>query len=668
MLAGAVALTALWFSLSAGERSGSGGESTHTQDLTFTRDVAPIIFTNCGPCHRPGGSAPFSLLSYQAVEGRAKQIAIVTRTRYMPPWLPEPGHAEFVGARRLGDAQIDTIRRWVDQGRIEGNPSDLPQVPTHKDGWQLGPPDLVLEMPRPYTLPAGGTDVFQNFVFPVAITSRRYVRAMEILPGNKKVLHHASVSIDRSGLARQIEAEDPDVGFSGMGVKFESRSFEPQGHFLSWKPGTPPPVEPQDMAWTLEKGTDLVLNTHMKPSGKPESVQASIGLYFTDTPPTKFPIVLQLEHDGAIDIPPGVKDFLVTDEYPLPLDVDVLGVYPHAHFLGKEVRGIATLPGGEEIPLITIKKWNPDWQGEFRYTKPVHLPKGTVLTMRWTYDNSEGNERNPNVPPKRVRFGNETSDEMSHLWVQLLPREAEGRKTLQEALMLAKLRKYPHDFQANLNLGIVLQSMGRLPEATVQYRKALLIKPGDAAAENSLGAALLSAGTSTGSLEEAIGHFRAALRTRPNYPDASYNLGSALLASGNPEEAIVLFRRILSESPDDADAHDRLGSAYILLGSDREAVSHLEAALRINPMHASAHYSLGFIQARTGDLAQAATHLESALRIRPNDVRAHNALGSVYEKQGRLGEAIAHFEASLRFDPGNDDAREGLERARERHR
>src|SRR5262249_2005604 len=278
----------------------------------------------CAACHHPGGAGPFSLLEFRDVKKRAKQIVTLTESRYMPPWLPEPGYGEFADARRVGDDHIKIIQQWVAQGAIQRELADLPPAAKFHEGWQLGQPDLIIKMPQPYMLPAGTSDVFRNFVIPIPITKTRYVKAVELLPGDKKIFHHANILIDRTGASRRRDAQDPEVGFGGMDVAIEAESFDPDSHFLFWKPSSSPWVEPEGMAWRADPGTDLVLNLHMQPSGKPETIQAEVGLYFTDRPTTKFPMLLQLEHDGAIDIPPGKKDFVITDEFTLPVDVDVL--------------------------------------------------------------------------------------------------------------------------------------------------------------------------------------------------------------------------------------------------------------------------------------------------------------------------------------------------------
>jgi tetratricopeptide (TPR) repeat protein/mono/diheme cytochrome c family protein len=635
--------------------------SRPSRPLTFNKDIAPIIFQNCAECHHTGGPAPFSLLSYQDVKKRAKQIASVTRSRYMPPWLPEPGYGEFAGERRLSDAQISTLQQWVEQGTAEGVAADLPPAPKLNDGWQLGQPDLIVKMPRPYLLQAGGTDVFRNFVIPIPVSTTRYVKAVEILPGNKKVVHHANILIDRTQSFRRLDEQDAEVGFAGMDVRIESENFEPDSHFLFWKPGTPPATEPENMTWRLDKGTDLILNMHLQPSGKPEVIQPSIGLYFSDKPPTRYPMLLQLENDGAIDIPAGKKDFVITDEYQLPLDVDVLGVYPHAHYLGKDIQAIAMLPDGTKKWLIRIKDWDINWQAVYRYVQPMFLPKGTTISMRYTYDNSADNPRNPNHPPKRVMAGDRSSDEMGHLWIQVLPRGRDDQRlVLQESLMRQRLRKYPNDFTAHFNLGGALQSMGKLEEAISTYRQALRIKADDAVARNSLGTALQT----MGKLEEAISEYREALRIRPDYVNAHYNLGTSLLSLGKPEEAVSHFQEVLRIGPEDADVYNDLGSALAIQGEMAQAAVQFEKALRLNPGHANAHYNLGKVFAIQGNLAQAAAHFEQALRSDPENADAHNDLGEVLAMQGNLAQAVTHFERALRINPEHTSARENLERVR----
>ena len=589
---------------------------------TFARDVAPILYRNCAPCHHPGGPGPFTLLSFDDARRRARQIVKVTTSRYMPPWPPERGHGRFVGERGLSDAEIATLAAWQRAGLPEGDRSALPPVPTFTTGWQLGTPDLVLTPPGPFTLPAEGADTFWNVVLPASVDRARYVRAIEILPGNRQVAHHANVVLDRSGMGRLLDAKTPGVGFPGMDIEVASDTFEPDSHFLFWKPGTPPMPEPADMAWRLDPSTDLILNMHLQPSGRPERITPAIGLYFTDTAPTRVPMLLQLEHDGALDIPGGDTAFTVTDELQLPVDVQVLGLYPHAHYLGKIIEGTARLPDGSTRSLIRIPDWDLNWQAVYQLAAPVDLPRGTVLSMRWTYDNSAANPRNPNTPPRRVGAGNRSSDEMAHLWVQVLPRHASERLALQEALMRARLRKYPGDFIALANLGAVLQSSGRVEAAIETLAAAVRARPDHAAVRNNLGAALLAAGRT----DEAITEFMRTLRIHPQYLDAAYNLGTAFLARNRAREAIVYLERVARARPDDPQALATLGSALALAGRFEASRATLSRALDLAPDDARTHFNLGLLEARRGNRDGAIQHFDSAVRLDPSNAEAAAAL------------------------------------------
>lgn len=519
--------------------------------VTFHRDIAPILYKKCAPCHRPGEAGPFPLLSYADVGKRAQQIAVVTRNRYMPPWLPEHGYGDFAGELRLSEQQIQTIGAWVRQGAPEGSAAEAAAPPKFTEGWQLGQPDLILEAPAPFSVPASGPDVYWNFVFRPSVPARRFVRAMEIRPGDRRLVHHANLLIDRTG-----SAEPP--GFPGMDLTIMRSPFDPDSHFLFWKPGSPPHVEQDGFGWRLDPGNELVLNTHLQPSGKPEQVQPSIGLYFTDKPQTKFPLLLELENDRALDIPPGSANFLMSDDFRLPMDVDVLAIYPHAHYLGKLLEAYATLPDGSRKWLIRIPNWNPNWQAVYDYREPVFLPTGSIISMRYHYDNSAANPRNPNSPPKRVRGGNQSTDEMGDLWLQVLPRGAgDRRRELQEALLQHRLTQDPNDFEANFNLGAVMLSRLDPQGAVTMLRAAVRMEPARADARNMLGLALAATGRSV----EAIAQFEAALKSKPDYASARFNLANALVKSGRLDEAITDYRRVIQEFPNDPLPKARLQEA-----------------------------------------------------------------------------------------------------------
>jgi len=568
--------------------------------ITFNHDIAPIMFHSCTTCHRPGEAAPFSLLTYSDAKKHAHQIVDVTKSRIMPPWLPEPQELKFADEMRLSDAEINLIERWVEQGAVEGSPADLPPQPKFVQGWRLGKPDLILTAEKPLVLPPQGTDTYWNFIFPVPIHETRWVKAVEIRPGDKQYVHHANILVDRAGASRSRESE-PGAGFGGMEIRIDSAVFDPDSHLLFWKPGTIPSVEPEGMALRLDKGTDLILNTHLQPSGKPEVIQPSIGLYFTPRAATKFPMLLQLENDLKLDIPAGDKNFLVTDEFTLPVDVDLMAIYPHAHYLGKDIQALATLPDGTKKTLIHIPQWNLNWQAVYRYAQPVRLPKGTTVSLHYTYDNSEQNPMNPNHPSVRVMGGNRSTDEMCHLWLQVLPvnfapAQGDPRMVLQEALSRHNIEKNPGDFEAHYNLAAMLQAKNDLEGAIGEFAAAVRLRPQDATGNNALGAALVAAGHQ----DQAIGYLQAALKSRPDYFDAHYNLGFALAGQNDLQGAAEQFRVALQLQPQDAAVEANLGVALAQLGRYPEARAHFEHALQMDPKQPVAKENLAVLDKEIG--------------------------------------------------------------------
>jgi len=510
----------------------------------------------------------------------------------MPPWLPEPGELKFADELRLSDEEIRTIESWVDQGEIEGNPADLPQQPAFTTGWQLGKPDAIVRAAKPYLLLAGGSDSYWNFVFRTPVHRSQWLRAIEIRPGDKRLVHHANVLVDREESGRRLEKE-PGAGFGGMELVIESEAFDPDSHFLFWKPGSPPYVEPDGMALRLDKNTDLVLNTHFQPSGKPELIQPTLGLYFTAKPGTMHPMLLELDNDRMLDIPPGERNFPVSDDFTLPVDASVLAIYPHAHYLGRDLLALATLPNGTKKTLIHIGNWDLNWQAVYRYEQPVDLPAGTTISMRFTYDNSAENIRNPNQPPKRVVAGNRASDEMAHLWLQVLPHESgdatiDPRVRIQEALALHHIQNNPEDFEAHYNLAALLKRKGELAGAVLQFAEAVRIRPDDPTANNALAAVLLAGGH----IDGAIPHLNTALKGRPDYFDAHYNLGNALAAQGDFAGALTHFQAATRLHPQDANAEANLGSALAETGNLKEARLHFERALEIDPKNELARENL----------------------------------------------------------------------------
>jgi hypothetical protein len=392
--------------------------------VSFSHDVAPIVYRNCVGCHRPGASAPFSLLTYAQVAPRAALIAAVTKSRYMPPWLPDAPH--FANERRLSESEIAILARWAAEGALEGNPAETPSQPHFDSGWSLAKPDLEMEMPSAYSVPAEGADVYRCFVIPLGMVRQRYVRAIEIRPSNPKLVHHALLFQD---LTREARARDHGDGYECFGTP----GFLPARGLGGWTPGAPAITMLPGMAETLYAGADLVVQVHYHPTGKQETDRERVALYFTEEKPRRHLLDIGLS-SNRIDIPPGERAYRVTDHFTVPVDVDVFGIIPHAHYLAKEMLGYAVLPDGTKKTLIHIPSWNFNWQDQYRYSVPVRLPADSEVFMEFTYDNSVENPRNPNHPPKRVVYGPGSADEMAGLHLQAAPVRESDLEELTQAL------------------------------------------------------------------------------------------------------------------------------------------------------------------------------------------------------------------------------------------
>ncbi len=384
---------------------------------TFTETIAPIVYANCVTCHRPGEVAPFSLITYEDVVKKGKQIARVTESKFMPPWHAVHGYGEFVGERSLSDAQIATIATWVKNGMPRGDDSRMPKLPVFApDGWRLGQPDLILEMPVGFDLPASGPDVFRNFVIPTKLTEDKWVRGIEFRPSARKVVHHALFAQVAGGSLAARDGADGRPGFGGMGAVGVVNDRGGSRSLGGWAVGATPMMFPEGIAARLPKGADFLLQMHFHLSGKPETEKSQIGIYFADKAPNKDVFSVELPAmfgvGAGIDIPPGETGFTIRDSFTLPGDVSIYSAIAHAHYLAKEMKATATLPDGSTRPLLWIPDWDFNWQDTYVYKKPVTLPKGTRLDVTITYDNSAENPRNPITPPRRALWGEQSFDEM----------------------------------------------------------------------------------------------------------------------------------------------------------------------------------------------------------------------------------------------------------------
>jgi tetratricopeptide (TPR) repeat protein len=569
----------------------AAGQRTTPPQVTFSSDIAPILFERCAGCHRPQGDAPFSLLTYSAAKQRASLIAKATTARLMPPWKSEPGFGEFIGHVRLTDVEIDRIDRWVAEGAPEGDARDLPPTPAWTDGWQLGRPDLTVSFPEPYVVPADGPDFSRIFVLRLPVTAPAYVNGFEFRPGTGRVVHHANIRIDETSRSRELDEQDSVPGYSGLLL---TTAVYPDGHFLGWTPGQVAPLLPKGLAWRLTPATDLVVEIHFVPNGRAQAVQPAVGLYFTEEPQERTPAMLRLGRQN-IEIPAGAKRYVTADSFVLPVDVDVQAVQPHAHYRAREVKATATLPDGTTTPLIYIKDWDYRWQHVYRYVTPVMLPKGTTIELQYLFDNSAENPRNPHQPPQPVLWGQRSTDEMGDLWVQMLTRTEEDLRILKKAL------------QAK-----------HVAEEVVGYEMMIRGEPTNVALRND--AAVIY--TEMGQLDKAARHLQTVVQQQPDSPTAHYNLGTTLSSMGSAASAVAEYQHALRLRPDYALAHNNLGHALLSMGRTNEADYHFREAARLDPRNASAHYNIAMIARARGDVPETVERFRTAVRLQPDWVQA----------------------------------------------
>jgi hypothetical protein len=516
-----------------------GARPIFRDTITFTRDVAPILYRHCAVCHRPGGSAHFGLLSYEEAAPRAALIADAMASGRMPPWLPEPGDVAFVGERRVPRTEIDVVRRWAEHGAPRGDVGHVPSLPPVPDEWQLGMPDLVVEFPA-YSVPPSGPDHYRNLVATVPIGTQRWVSGVELLPGSPAVVHHARVMVDTTASSRQADVADADPGFDGM--ELGSDATNPPGFFVGWTPGKVPVRYSEGFAWSLAPGVDLVLQLHVRPAGSEHEVRPRLGLFFTGGPPRR-PTALVMLGTKTIDIAPGDSAYVLTDAYELPVAVEALGVYPHAHYLATRMEAWAQFPDGRRRWLLRIPRWDFNWQDEYRYTSPLVLPKGTVLMMRYTYDNSLANPRNPSRPPRRVMFGSQSTDEMADLVVQVAPRRAGDVTALERDLdWKYYAEQVASDAYRAYARGRDLAAAGRLQEAVARFQESLSLRSDDPRVHHAMGAALAARGLA----QDAVGHLEQAARLAPRDPEVLESLATAYWAAGEAERAAIAARQALA--------------------------------------------------------------------------------------------------------------------------
>jgi uncharacterized protein (TIGR03437 family) len=419
--------------------------SLSAQTVTWSEHIAPIVYNNCTRCHRTGQVASFTLMSYSDAKRHGPTMASVTQSRYMPPWKADPSWAPFRDERRLSASQISLIQQWVAGGMPQGDPALEPKLPVFPDGWQLGTPDLILEMPAAYSVAADGNDIYRNFVLKTGLTDDRWIRAIELKPSARAAVHHVLFYSDTTGEARALDGKDGQPGFPGLGTVFTLGASNPlkaidnalAGNLGGWVPGTTPEFLPDGIAYSLPKSADLILQTHFHPDGKAETEKTQIGVYFAPVAPTREITQVQAPAffgiQANIDIPAGNNAYMVRGSFKIPVDVEAFSISAHAHYLGRGSRMTATLPSGEVRILLSISDWDFNWQDTYIFKDILSLPAGTRIDGELVYDNSANNPKNPFTPARRVKWGENSTDEMGSLILNVVPTRQSDSGTLRLA-------------------------------------------------------------------------------------------------------------------------------------------------------------------------------------------------------------------------------------------
>lgn len=372
---------------------------------TFNKDVLPILEKRCQDCHRPGEAAPMSLLTYQDARPWAKAIRQAVLTRKMPPWFADPSVGHFANDRSLSQDEIDTLVAWIDGGVKEGDPKDAPAPRTFVEGWNIGKPDLVLQMPNAFEIPASGTIEYQYVVIPTGLTQDTWVSKIEVRPEARGQMHHVIVYVREPGSKWFADAKPGVVfvpprgeggGASGLGGYVPGEAFAP--------PSTP------HRATLIKAGSDLVMQLHYTTNGKQAPDRTKIGLIFAKEPPTeKVQSLMALQFRLAI--PPGDANYETHATATIKEDCDLISMMPHAHLRGKAFEYRIVKPDGESETVLRVPHYDFNWQLTYFPAKPIHLPKGTKVEVTAWYDNSPNNPYNPD-PSKEVHWGEQTWEEM----------------------------------------------------------------------------------------------------------------------------------------------------------------------------------------------------------------------------------------------------------------
>ena len=401
--------------------SSAAALAAQTSDVpTFTKDVAPILENHCQICHRPGEAGPFSMLTYEQTRPWAASMKEAVQTKKMPPWFADPHYGAFSNANSLTPAEIDTLARWADAKAPKGDPKDMPPPANFVEGWQIGKPDLVFQLPIPYDIPATGVVDYQHIIVPTGFTKDTWVQAAEVRPTDRAVVHHI-IAFVREPNSKWFKGEKPGVFFIAPQVKTTDEpdtSALPSDFLVGYAPGQPAEILQPGQAKLIKAGSDIIFQVHYTPNGKARQDQTRLGIVFAKEPPRERVLTLSATN-GTFRIPPGDPNYRVDATFDINANVKLSGLHPHMHGRGKDFEYRAVYPTGETQVLLSVPHYNWHWQNWYTLEQPLVLPKGTKIECTAHFDNSANNPDNAD-PTKTVLWGEQSWDEMMVGFVNLV--------------------------------------------------------------------------------------------------------------------------------------------------------------------------------------------------------------------------------------------------------
>ncbi|MEN1705221.1 MAG: redoxin domain-containing protein [Planctomycetota bacterium] len=415
------------------------------ETVTYTQHIAPILAANCLDCHAEGGVAPFHLNGYRAASRRAGMVAQVTGEGLMPPWPADPSFRRFKDERTLTDRQVAFFRRWAETGAPRGDARYAIPPREPAPAWPLGEPDAVVTMEEPYEIPGTGPDQYRRFVMKSPFKEPTVVSEIAFNPGDSGVVHHANFFYDDSGDARARDAADPGIGYDAFGDNggMESASrWDTEGYGIGgWAPGSGGYKLPEGVGLLLPPGGDIVVEIHYHLNGRATTDQSSVAFYLADAPVDRYIDQLMIG-TLSLEIEAGDAEYTRHVYMDVPVDMELVDLMPHMHYLGKRVRVEATTPDGEKIPLLKIDDWDFRWQATYRFPKTLKIPAGSRIDAWFTFDNSADNPDNPHHPPVDVSWGFQSTDEMLELYLTTIYTSEKDSEALQRASLMSFYR-YP---------------------------------------------------------------------------------------------------------------------------------------------------------------------------------------------------------------------------------